>query len=209
VTPINKNVTVTDEFGNEYEPTYAKRARGLVRKGRARFVGENRICLTRPPSTIMEDDSMNNEYTALVESTATAANPADGDLGRGNTVTTAEILRRIDRIIEDKAHIDNALHMLQNVPSSTGSGSPAWAIGSIVEKREQTNQRMLALLERMYNDISPRKSEKTMYQIAAEGFEHIVETLGNTGMDWDIGSGVLEDVAKAMFANIPQEKMTL
>ncbi|MDR1328153.1 MAG: YaaA family protein, partial [Oscillospiraceae bacterium] len=55
MTPIIKNVTVTDELGNEYDPTYAKRARGLVKKGRARFVTENRICLTRPPTTILED----------------------------------------------------------------------------------------------------------------------------------------------------------
>ena len=43
-TPIEKNVIVVDEQGNEYEATYPKRARGLVKNGRARFIGENKIC---------------------------------------------------------------------------------------------------------------------------------------------------------------------
>ena len=33
-----KNVEVVDEAGNVYEPTWPKRAKGLVKNGRARFV---------------------------------------------------------------------------------------------------------------------------------------------------------------------------
>ena len=32
-TPIEKNVIVVDASGNEYEATYPKRAKGLVKKG--------------------------------------------------------------------------------------------------------------------------------------------------------------------------------
>jgi hypothetical protein len=43
-------VIVVDERGNEYEATYPKRAKGLVKKGRARFISEDKICLlARPP----------------------------------------------------------------------------------------------------------------------------------------------------------------
>jgi len=42
-TPIEKNIIVVDEQGNEYEATYPKRAKGLVKNGRARFVDENKI----------------------------------------------------------------------------------------------------------------------------------------------------------------------
>ena len=35
--PIEKNVIVVDEQGNEYEATYPKRAKGLVKSGRARY----------------------------------------------------------------------------------------------------------------------------------------------------------------------------
>ena len=48
--PIEKNVIVVDEQGNVYEATYPKRAKGLVKNGRARFVDENTICLACPPN---------------------------------------------------------------------------------------------------------------------------------------------------------------
>ena len=43
---------VTDELGNVYYKTYYKRAQGLIKKGRARLISENRICLTCPPNNI-------------------------------------------------------------------------------------------------------------------------------------------------------------
>lgn len=58
-TPIEKNIIVTDEQGNILEATWPKRAAGLVKKGRARFVGENTICLVRPPE-IPEDNKMSD-----------------------------------------------------------------------------------------------------------------------------------------------------
>ena len=53
---MEKNVAVVDEFGNEYEATYPKRAKGLVKNGRARFVDENKICLACPPNKKLEDN---------------------------------------------------------------------------------------------------------------------------------------------------------
>ena len=58
--PIEKNVLVVDEQGNEYEATYPKRAKGLVKKGRARFIEENKICLACPPNEYLEDKDMEN-----------------------------------------------------------------------------------------------------------------------------------------------------
>lgn len=58
-TPIEKNVRVIDEQGNEYEATYPKRAKGLVKHGRARFLSDDLICLACPPnSTDLEDSQM-------------------------------------------------------------------------------------------------------------------------------------------------------
>lgn len=59
-TPIEKNVRVIDEQGNEYEATYPKRAKGLVKCGRARFIDEHTICLACPPDIIMEDNMSNH-----------------------------------------------------------------------------------------------------------------------------------------------------
>ncbi len=63
-TPIEKNVIVTDEFGNRIGLTYPKRARGLVKKGRAEYAANDRIRLLKgaydPPVNDTEDFKMSN-----------------------------------------------------------------------------------------------------------------------------------------------------
>jgi len=59
--PITKNIRVIDAAGNKYEATYPKRAKGLVKNGRARFIDEHTLCLACPPNNNLEDKSMNNE----------------------------------------------------------------------------------------------------------------------------------------------------
>ncbi len=60
---MNKNVIVTDEYGTQIGVTYPKRAKGLVRHGRAVYTGEYEIRLTGScPSAITEDKSMHTLY---------------------------------------------------------------------------------------------------------------------------------------------------
>ena len=75
MTPIEKNVIVVDELGNEYEATYPKRAKGLVKNGRARFIEENKICLACPPHIELEDTIMseNKNVNANVPKEVTKA----------------------------------------------------------------------------------------------------------------------------------------
>lgn len=63
MTPIIKNIRVVDECGTECEATYPKRAKGLVKNGRARFVDENCICLVRLPNNDLEDKNLNNNIS--------------------------------------------------------------------------------------------------------------------------------------------------
>ena len=64
MTPIEKNIIVVDEQGNTLEATYPKRAKGLVKKGRARFISENVICLACPPENL-EENAMSNNVSAI------------------------------------------------------------------------------------------------------------------------------------------------
>jgi len=57
---MTKNILVVDLQGKECGVTYPKRAKGLVKKGRARFVNECTICLTRPPHQT-EDEKMDDQ----------------------------------------------------------------------------------------------------------------------------------------------------
>ena len=62
--PIEKNIIVTDEQGNILEATYPKRAKGLVKNGRARYIDENTICLACPPVN-MEDKRLRQKHNIL------------------------------------------------------------------------------------------------------------------------------------------------
>lgn len=57
---MEKNMTVIDEEGNIIGATYAKRAKGLIKKGRARSVDDTTICLACPPNESLEDIKMDN-----------------------------------------------------------------------------------------------------------------------------------------------------
>ena len=60
-------MNVVDEQGNVYEATYPKRAKGLVKNGRARFVDEHTICLACPPNENLEDNKMSENTNINVE----------------------------------------------------------------------------------------------------------------------------------------------
>jgi len=62
MTPITKNIKVVDEQVNFYQETYPRRAKGLVKSGRARFVNTDTICLTTPPNNYLEDIIPMNTY---------------------------------------------------------------------------------------------------------------------------------------------------
>ncbi len=66
MTPIEKNIIVVDEQGREYEATYPKRAKGLVKNGRARFVDENKICLACPPDNFETEDIKMSENIEII-----------------------------------------------------------------------------------------------------------------------------------------------
>lgn len=173
---MTKNVFVVDEFGNEYTPTYAKRAKGLVKTGRARWKDENTICLACPPEDInLEDVTMNNTFNDMdkigsvmenievvengVQPTEVKEKAADG------AVTTADILALIDKIIAQGAELANIMHVIHDLPVNESpdggqdGAARANAIRDIYVRRELTNQKMLDMLEDM---LHPKKANSKL-----------------------------------------------
>ena len=142
---MEKNVEVVDEAGNVYEPTWPKRAKGLVKQGRARFVNENRICLACPPDIETEETHMSNVKNVF-----------------GN-ITVADILQQIRYITEQTEHITAAYGALTTMgdgdsgdcgaPGNVMGAAKANAVSSIMQSRETTNQHILRLYEKMYDDL--------------------------------------------------------
>ena len=133
-----KTIAVVDEQGNAYEATYPKRARGLVKKGRARFVSESMICLVRPPK--WEDKRMST------------------------TLTIEMIFDQLTKIAESSAIMERTLRTLESMTSTDISTQPyspgdiagqarAEAVAEIFKCRETTNQQLIRLYEKMYDDL--------------------------------------------------------
>ena len=144
MTKNERSIEVVDEAGNVYEPTWPKRAKGLVKPGRARFVDENKICLTCPPDIKTEETHMSNTNIF-------------------GEMTVADILNRINNIINQTGYITSAFESLVQMGDgdSGDCGSPgnimgrakAEAVAEVVRARETTNQQILRLYEKMYDDM--------------------------------------------------------
>lgn len=140
-TPIEKNITVVDEQGNEYEATWPKRAKGLVKSGRARFISENRICLTCPPELNLEGNPMSENTN--------------------NKLTVNYLLEQIEKIADETDYLHEVIDALNNmnfadVPGDMTGQAKAEALADIVKCRETTNQQLLSTYTQMYLMLSDR-----------------------------------------------------
>lgn len=203
--PIEKNIAVVDAQGNAYEATYPKRAKGLVKKGRARWIDEHTLCLVCPPTTELEGNSMpdNNKKTDTLHtsapSTAAAAETAANDRVKAaaepqspEKLTMDYLLSKLEEITTGQAFLTDAIAELGKMksggPSDVGTQEQAKAVGVIIQAREETNQRLIALYEKMYDDLTVKQTSlKEMALRAAEkaaddngklaGFSDILDTI--------------------------------
>ncbi len=157
---MEKNVRVLDENGNEYGTTWPKRARGLVKKGRARYASDDAIVLRAPPSEKehLEEKIMSEQNTDIEYS-------------------IPYILRQIAAIQADTAHLSEVAEKLAAM-SDGDSGEPgspgniqgqakARALETVITCRETTNQQLLRFYEKMYDDLTGR-SPRQMYELVTK-----------------------------------------
>ena len=193
--PIEKNIVVVDEQGNEYEATYPKRAKGLVKNGGARFIDENTICLACPPNIELEDkimsenkkvDSINNNNIPnnsatpkeVSESMAKLLN-STAEQQCSEKLTMDYLLGKLEEISLGQTFLTDAISELGKMksggPGDVGTQEQAKAIGEIIKAREATNQKLIALYEKMYDDLKPDKKINNE-RVAVIGT--LIETLG-------------------------------
>jgi len=108
--PIEKNIVVVDEQGNFYESTYPRRAKGLVKNGRARFINEKTICLVSLPNQNAEDNFMsdnvnvNNEVNNEICEPSVSIKP-----------TMNYILEQITKITSQTEYLNQTVQTIGNV----------------------------------------------------------------------------------------------
>lgn len=163
MTPIAKNIIVVDETGKEYEATYSKRAKGLVKSGRARFIEENKICLLCPPEIELEDKTMSE-----------------------NKLTAREIFEKITELQKQLAEDSNySLQGLGDYISSIcyssdddgGKSEQVTEICNVFRSREITLMHMLEFYETMYHDLN---SETKKVDNLKSAFSGLIESINKS-----------------------------
>ena len=177
MTPIEKNIIVVDENGNEYEATYPKRAKGLVKNGRARFINDKTICLACPPKNELEDNKMSENK--IQNNQAKPQTPAIPE--KPSKFTVDYILSMLENIAKDQAHLTAALGKLSKLeskgPGDVGTADLADAIAHVVDSREETNRKLITFYEKMYDDL------KAMQPMNEQKFDLFSLALGDLSRD--------------------------
>ncbi len=147
-----KNITVVDDEGHTYQPTYPKRAKGLVKRGRARWLEEHCICLTVPPAH-GEEKPMSNILPV---------SPTDSR-DQGILSKISEIISLLSEIQRDKNVYDDALYTLRDMkivdpvecgaPLNVGAQARADAIGRVAEDYGKTRRQLIAFYWKIYEDM--------------------------------------------------------
>ena len=174
--PIEKNIIVVDEQGNEYEATYPKRAKGLVKNGRARFVGENKICLACPPYKSEENKMMDN-----------------------NILTTKEIFEQIT--VLQKQLTENSLQSLHRLSDAIDSikeneesmEDDVSSVCGVFATREAIFMKMLEFYERMYDDIV--NAEQRKMETISEAFALLSCDIKNSDLESADKAAAFADVS--------------
>ena len=201
--PIEKNIVVVDEQGNEYEATYPKRAKGLVKNGRARFIDENTICLACPPNIELEDKIMsenkkvdsNNNSTPNNSGTSkeiaeAMANLLDSTTGKQSSekLTMDYLLGKLEEISLGQAFLTDAISELGKMksggPGDVGTQEQAKAVGEIIKAREATNQKLIALYEKMYDDLTSKQT--SLKEMAMKALERAADDEGKIAAISDV-----------------------
>ena len=152
--PITKNIRVVDEQGNEYEATYPKRAKGLVKQGRARFVDESTLCIACPPNIVnLEDNNMDdiNRSNGPRPGSTTNVNLIDKD-------SLDKVLNSIENLISNTHYIVEALSAIKDIEENEWQDE--WqvhktdAIKDVIRTREDTNKEALKVLNKLVEHLT-------------------------------------------------------
>ena len=193
---------VVDSQGNEYEATYPKRAKGLVKSGRARFVGENKICLACPPNDNLEDNKMSENINITAEQ-------------KTAELTKSEVWAQIIKLQDQLASLKDTFSALIDI-SDTNEFEDGDAIESVItevvlnktkvinavfSEREATLNSLLDFYKIVYNDL---------YQQEKNARKEKIDTIKNLWLTYlDEASDVADEDGRIEIINYVQSQLSL
>ena len=171
-----KTVIVIDEQGNKLESTYPKRAKGLIKNGRARVVDENTICLVDlPKQIILEDNKMNNNNINLEEN-------------KEVKIDLTYIMSKIDEITKMNLELINNPG-LANMSVVPGTKNPIQCIC-------ETNNRMIDFLQEIYKSLQPREDSQIHKKIVECLSDALNNAICDVNADEEVVNNLIDTLAK-------------
>lgn len=186
--PASLKIEVVDSSGKIIGRTYEKRAKGLVKKGRARFTDENRITL------LPSEDA--HEYIETEGYKMDERINTENISEENGQYTIESVMQCMKKILDDTQYIKNAIYNVTEIPSGDAGdcGSPgdiagkakAEAISTIVRERENTNQKLIDFYNKVYNDLKAQ-------QFSVSDVEKKIQLLNTLSAMSGIHSDVFDD----------------
>ena len=189
--PASLKIEVVDSSGKIIGRTYEKRAKGLVKKGRARFTDENRITLLPSEDAHEYTDTEGYKMDERIN-TENIENISE----ENSQYTIESVMQCMKKILDDTQYIKDAIFNVTEIPSgdSGDCGSPgdiagkakAEAISTIVRERENTNHKLIDFYNKVYNDLKAQ-------QFSASDVEKKIQLLNTLSAMPGIHSDDFED----------------
>ena len=189
--PASLKIEVVDSSGKIIGRTYEKRAKGLVKKGRARFTDENRITLLPSEDAHEYIETEGNKMDERIN-TENIENISE----ENSQYTIESVMQCMKKILDDTQYIKDAIFNVTEIPSGDAGdcGSPgdiagkakAEAISTIVRERENTNQKLIDFYNKVYNDLKAQ-------QFSASDVEKKIQLLNTLSTMPGIHSDDFED----------------
>ena len=189
--PASLKIEVVDSSGKIIGRTYEKRAKGLVKKGRARFTDENRITLLPSEDAHEYTDTEGYKMDERIN-TENIENISE----ENSQYTIESVMQCMKKILDDTQYIKDAIFNVTEIPSGDAGdcGSPgdiagkakAEAISTIVRERENTNQKLIDFYNKVYNDLKGQ-------QFSASDVEKKIQLLNTLSTMPGIHSDDFED----------------
>ncbi|MDE7324069.1 MAG: hypothetical protein K2N73_15420 [Lachnospiraceae bacterium] len=205
---MTKNIIVVDADGKEYGTTYLKRAKGLVKQGRARFLARNMLCLACPPNQNLEDKNMSeqtienkvieNEDTRNISTVNTEVSVAADSSVLSNKYSMEYCLEQIERIGQQTEYLNQVISELRQMDNDSSGGQKAVALSDVVKCRETTNQQMLAFYGKMYDDLkTPAMTDAVLHKARLQ--EQLMGIMDKTIENGDFSTSEIEDMFNGAF----------
>lgn len=201
-TPMIKNIIVVDEHGKKYGTTYPKRAKGLVKQGRARFIAKNTLCLACPPDQNLEDKDMLEQTMDNMETTNTEIYAAQENTGENEVkesrVSIEYCLEQIEQIAHQTDYLNQVLAELRELENNELCSHKAAALSDVIKSRETTNQQMLRFYEKMYDDLkTPAKVDAVVQKAQLQ--EQLLKVMDKAIENGDYPADKITDMFNCAF----------